>query len=51
MSIIIASLSLASSGGMQGSAGRAIDDDGFVYVCDFLTNGTIIVFSSPKIIL
>ena len=44
LSTIIASLSLASSGGIQGSAGIAIDDDGFVYVCDFLTNGTITVF-------
>ena len=31
----VASLSLASSGGIQYPAGIAIDEDGFVYVCDF----------------
>ena len=33
----VASLSLASSGGMKYPAGIAIDDDGFVYVCDFFS--------------
>ena len=37
----VASLSLASSGGFQCSAGIAIDDEGFVYVCDY--KGTITV--------
>ena len=40
----VASLSLASSGGIKSPAGIAIDDDGFVYVCDCLSNGTITVF-------
>ena len=31
----VASLSLASSGGVKYPAGIAIDEDGFVYVCDF----------------
>ena len=31
----VASLSLASSGGIKYPAGIAIDDDGFVYVCDY----------------
>ena len=35
--------SLASSGGIQ-PVGIAIDDDGFVYVCDYNVNGTITVF-------
>ena len=37
----VASLSLASSGGIQCPAGIAIDDDVFVYVCDF---GIVAVF-------
>ena len=38
----VASLSLASSGGIQCPVdGIAIDEDGFVYVCDY---GTITVF-------
>ena len=36
----VASLSLARSGGIQFPAGIAIDEDGFVYVCDH--NFTII---------
>ena len=39
----VASLSLASSGGFQRPAGIAIDDDGFVYVCDCRI-GTVTVF-------
>ena len=39
----VASLSLASSGGAKYPAGIAIDDDGFMYVCDCHV-GTIIVF-------
>ena len=39
----VASLSPASSGGIQCPAGIAIDDDGFVYVCDFRI-GTVTVF-------
>ena len=39
----VASLSLASSGGIKHPAGIAIDDDGFVYVCDSLI-GTVTVF-------
>ena len=39
----VASLSLASSGGIKSPAGIAIDDDGFVYVCD-LFFGTVTVF-------
>ena len=39
----VASLSLASSGGMY-PAGIAIDDGGFVYRCDFIADGNIIVF-------
>ena len=39
----VASLSLASSGGIQCPAGIAIDDDGFVYVCDWVI-GTVAVF-------
>ena len=39
----VASLSLASSGGFQYPTGIAIDDDGFVYVCDFFI-GTVTVF-------
>ena len=39
----VASLSLASSGGIQYPAGIAIDDDGFVYVCACLI-GTVTVF-------
>ena len=39
----VASLSLASSGGAKHPAGIAIDDDGFMYVCDCHV-GTIIVF-------
>ena len=38
----VASLSLASSGGIQFPVGIAIDDDGFVYVCD--CSSTITVF-------
>ena len=40
----VASLSLASSGGIKCPAGMATDDDGFVYVCDCLSNGIIAVF-------
>ena len=40
----VASLSLASSGGIKYPAGIATDDDGFVYVCDFGRIGTITVF-------
>ena len=39
----VASLSLPSSGGAKHPAGIAIDDDGFMYVCDCHV-GTIIVF-------
>ena len=39
----VASLSLVSSGGFQYPAGIAIDDDGFVYVCDYVI-GTVSVF-------
>ena len=39
----VASLSLASSGGIKYPAGIAIDDDGFVYVCDYVI-GTVTVF-------
>ena len=39
----VASLSLASSGGIQYPAGIAIDENGFVYVCEFLI-GTVTVF-------
>ena len=39
----VASLSAASSGGIQYTAGIAIDDDGFVYVCGFRI-GTVTVF-------
>ena len=42
---LVASHSLASSGGIQYPAGIAIDDDGFVYVCDCWINmGTVTVF-------
>ena len=37
----VASLSLASSGGIQCPAGIAIDDDGFVYVCDYWITVTV----------
>ena len=38
-------LSLASSGGIHNPAGIAIDDDGFVYVCDYdCVIGTVTVF-------
>ena len=42
----VASLSLASSGGIQFPVGIAIDDDGFVYVCDYDydSNATVTVF-------
>ena len=39
----VASLSLASSGGIKCPAGIAIDDEGFVYVCD-CWNDTVTVF-------
>ena len=40
----VASLSLASSGGIQCPAGIAIDEDGFVYVCDCWIGTTVTVF-------
>ena len=39
----VASLSLPSSGGIQSPVGIAIDDDGFVYVCNYLIH-TVTVF-------
>ena len=40
----VASLSLASDGGVKWPAGIAIDDNGFVYVCDYTYNSNITVF-------
>ena len=40
----VASLGLASSGVMQCPAGIAIDEDGFVYVCDFSSGKNCVVF-------
>ena len=46
----VAFLSLASSGGIKCPVGIAIDDDGFVYVCDCLSNGTITMLKFSYII-
>ena len=40
----VASLGLVSSGVMEYPAGIAIDEDGFVYVCDFHGKNRIVVF-------
>ena len=40
----VASLSLANSGGFLYPAGIAIDEDGFVYVCDCRIDTTVFVF-------
>ena len=40
----ITSFGLRKSGFMQNPAGIVIDDDGFVYVCDFIIEGKVYVF-------
>ena len=40
----ISSFGLRKSGFMQHPAGIVIDDDGYVYVCDFITEGKVYVF-------
>ena len=40
----ITSFGLKKSGFMQSPAGIVIDDDGFVYVCDWITKGNVCVF-------
>ena len=40
----VASLGLVSSGVMEHPAGIAIDDDGFVYVCNFRGKNRVVVF-------
>ena len=40
----ITSFGLKKSGFLQNPAGIVIDDDGFVYVCDWITEGSVYVF-------